>query len=236
MIESQEQSIVENLTTEYGIVSGFLIGEGTGLNPAITSGRINTPKGLRTVDDTAIGSLTDSQTTYLYYDVENETVDKKTTNSPDNPQDILLGIVTCAGADITEIRLGQWVNAKTIPLVRDLDIKNKTGNYGVYEHFGAPTYVLGSTIVPVTNTVGTDASLVLYKQDAAAGGAAAITTTTVTAQTADTSDMSGTPNFRKIATPTILRPGDRLYVDVATAIGTSGGVDVLVHLGGAVLE
>lgn len=234
MIESQEQSVLEIVNKEYGIVDGFIIGEGTGLNPAITSGRILTPKGLRTVDDTAIGSLTDSQTTYLYYDVETEVVDHKSSNAPDNPQDILLGIVTCAGADITEIRLGQWVSPRTISLIQSLDLTG-TSNYGVYEHFGPPTYVLGATIVPVVNTVGTSASVKVRKVTAA-GTASDITTTTVSAQTADTTDIAGAPNFRTIATPTILRPGDRLFVDIATAIGTSGSADVLVHLGGKVLE
>ena len=224
---------------DYGIVNGFVIGEGTGLNPAITKGRIITPNGIKDILDADVGSFTDSQTTYLYYNVRaaigTSCIEHKTSNAPTNPEDILLGIVVTAGADITEIRLGQWANSKTVQLVYQLDITG-TANYGPWEYFGKPTYYLGTTIIPIITTVGTDASI-LVRRVPAAGTAATLTTTAVSAQTAAVDDIVGAPTFRTIAaTPVAIRPGDRLYVDVATAIGTSGSISVNGHLGGIVLE
>lgn len=222
----------------HGIVRGFVIGTGSGLSPAITQGLVVGPRGQAilnkiTGNDNLFPNLPASSTRYAYWNHITGKVDYNTTNAPTQEGDVSLGKIVTSSSAITEITLGQWINAETLHLMDRVDIKNVTGNMTPYDFWGNPKYILGSTVVPVVDLVGTDAVLKLHHVSHD-GSDVEIATHTLAAVTAAVGDVVGAPNSRQIITPRVIRPGDRLYWEVETGIGTSGNVDALVHLGGLV--
>lgn len=227
------------MQTSKGIMDRFVIGAGTGLAQTIAQGRVVGRGGQSLLEKTSntdnqFPNMTDDDTTFIYWNARTGAVEYKTTNVGTNPEDVLLGIVTAASADITDIRFGEWAHAETIALVQNLDI-SATGTTHVYDYWGSPKWIIGGTAVATVDLVGTSAVVKVHHVEANDGTDTEIITFTQAAVTADVTDLASTstsPTVRSIITPVLIRPGDRLYLEVETAVGTSGNSSYMVHLGG----
>ena len=146
----------------WGILRNFALSiPASLLTPTVTSGQILLPNGevktlitanFATIGPASDGNVTVSDDTFVFYNVVTDAAYSNLTGAKTNETDILLGVITADGTDITGVRTGEWYDAVAVLAARAGALDGGAGtDLGGVVYKGPPRYCYGAGMVILTS-------------------------------------------------------------------------------------